>query len=570
MLRGIPASPGISIGKAFVYGNQNTSVIKIKVGDAALEKERFLSAVNSAKEQIVKIKEAANIKMGSEKAAIFEAHLFMLEDPEFISYVETQIDDEGINAEYAVKSAVDSFVSMFEAMDSEYFRERAADIKDVGTRVVNILSGVENSSLSEIEEKCIVVAGDLTPSDTAQMNKDKILGFVTDAGGRTSHSAIMATALEIPAVVGLKNVTGVVKPGEMLIVDGYEGIVIINPDEAILEKYKDKMGEILREKEGLAHLKDEEARTLDGVRIEVAGNIGAPDEAGNVIKNGGEGVGLFRTEFLFMDRDSMPSEDEQFEAYREVLEKMNGRPVIIRTLDIGGDKKLSYLEIDGEMNPFLGYRAIRLCLDRVDIFKAQLRALFRASVYGNLKIMFPMISSLQELKKTMSIVDEVKGELAGEGIEYKDIGIGIMVEVPSAAVISDVLAREVDFFSIGTNDLIQYTMAVDRMNERVAGFYDPCHPAVLRLIKLVIDNAHRDGKWVGICGEMAGDINIIPLLIGMGIDELSMSPAHILKAKKVIRYSNCSTLKKMADEALKFGSSYEIKKLIEDYRDRFA
>jgi phosphotransferase system enzyme I (PtsI) len=568
MLRGIPASPGISIGKAFIYENNKVEITKEKVEDIAAEKERFHSAVNLAKKQIVKIREDAEEKIGSERAAIFDAHVLMLEDPEFAVSVETQIEKEGINAEYAVKSTVDNFVSIFETMENEYFRERAADVKDVGARVLDILAGVQSISLSEIDEECIVVARDLTPSDTAQMNKSRVVGFITDVGGKTSHSAIMAAALGIPAVTGLKNATGMIKPSEVLVVDGYEGIVLVNPDKGVLKEYEDRIKKIQIEKEGLTKLKDKEAKTVDGIRIEIAGNIGTATEAENVANSGGEGIGLFRTEFLFMDRDSMPSENEQFEAYREVLEKMGNKPVIIRTLDIGGDKKLSYLDIGSEMNPFLGYRAIRLCLDRKDIFRTQLRALLRASVYGNLKIMFPMISSLQELKKALTIVDEVKEELKREGIEYKDIDIGIMIEVPSAAVISDILAKQVDFFSIGTNDLIQYSLAVDRMNERISQLYDPYHPAVLRLIKLVIENAHREGKKVGMCGEMAGDFDIIPLLIGMGIDELSMSPAHILRAKKIVRESEYDILREMADEALKLGSSEEIKELIKLYKNK--
>lgn len=565
MLKGIAASQGIAIGKALVIKEVKPEIKRIEVADAQAEKERFKSAVETAHKQLEKIKETAARKMGEDKAQIFEAHIFMLQDPEFVGTVESKIESEKVNAEYALTETVNMFVSIFEQMDNEYMRERAADVKDVGGRITNILLGIESPSLAELDEECIVVTKDLTPSDTAQMDKDKVLAFATEIGGRTSHSAIMARSLEIPAVVGIGSTIEEINQGDMLVLDGDEGIVIINPDEEQLKKYRAKQQELAELKKELMQLKNVETITLDGRKVELAGNIGTPQNAENVMHNGGEGVGLFRTEFLYMDNDNLPTEEQQFNAYKEALEKMEGRPVVIRTLDIGGDKKLPYLPIGDEMNPFLGYRAIRLCLDRKDIFKTQLRALFRASVYGNMKIMFPMISSLQELREAKNIVEEVKAELRNEGIPYSDdVQIGIMIEIPSAAVISDILAKEVDFFSIGTNDLIQYTIAADRMNEKISYLYDPFHPAVLRLIKMVIDNAHKEGKWVGMCGEMAGDPKAIPVLLGLGLDEFSMSASSILRARKLIRNLKFEDAKRVADEVLSFGTGEEIRKYVEE------
>lgn len=566
MLKGIAASSGVAIGKALVIAENEIEVERRIVEDKEDEVSKLQNAVETAKVQLEKIKEVAKEKLGEDKAQVFEAHLMMLEDPELIGAVESQITTEGVCAEYALKVTVDMFVSMFEAMDNEYMRERAADIRDVGKRILNILMGVEAASIAEIDRECIIVIYDLTPSDTAQMDKEKVLGFATDIGGRTSHSAIMARSLEIPAVVGLSNITTTVKSGDMLILDGEEGIVIVNPDEETIAKYREKQAKIAEYKKELATLKDAESITIDGRKVELAANIGTPSNVEGALKNGAEGVGLFRTEFLYMDKESLPTEDEQFEAYKAVLEGMGGRPVVIRTLDIGGDKKLPYLKIDEEMNPFLGYRAIRLCLDRKDIFKTQLRALFRASVYGNLKIMFPMISGVAELRQAKAVVEEVKAELRNEGIAISDnVEIGIMIEIPSAAVISDLLAKEVDFFSIGTNDLIQYTCAVDRMNEKISYLYDPFHPAVLRLIKTVIDNAHKEGKWVGMCGEMAGDARITPVLLGFGLDEFSMSASSILNARKLIRSLRYEDAKVMADEILNMPTSEEIMAKIQNF-----
>lgn len=565
MFKGIAASSGVSICKALVLKEVKYNIEKKNIEDVPKEIDSLHAALKLSREQLSNVKKITENKMGKDNAEIFEAHLLMLDDPELIGEIEGKIKNESLNAEFAVKSTVETFVSIFEQMDNEYMRERAADIRDIGKRLLNNLLGVVHRSISDLEDKCIIVTKDLTPSDTAQMDHEKVLGIVTDIGGSTSHSAIMARSLEIPAVVGLGNISEVVKEGDLLIIDGDEGLVIINPDIETLQRYKDKHEKNEQAKQELKKLMDTESITIDGRKVELAGNIGTPDNVLGVLKNGGEGIGLFRTEFLYMNKENFPSEEEQFNAYKAVLEGMRGKPVVIRTLDIGGDKKLSYLSIDEEMNPFLGYRAIRLCLDRKDIFKTQLRALLRASVYGNLKIMFPMISGLEELREAKAITWEVKQELIKEKIEVsEDIELGIMIEIPSAAVISDILAKEVDFFSIGTNDLIQYTVAVDRMNQKISYLYDPFNPAVLRLIKNVIDNAHKEGKWVGMCGEMAGDTRLTPVLLGFGLDEFSMSPSSILKVRKCITNFEYAKAKEVSDHILKLGTAREIENYIKE------
>ena len=565
MFKGIAASSGVSICKALVLKEVKYNIEKKNIENVPKEIDSLHAALKLSREQLSNVKKITENKMGKDNAEIFEAHLLMLDDPELIGEIEGKIKNESLNAEFAVKSTVETFVSIFEQMDNEYMRERAADIRDIGKRLLNNLLGVVHRSISDLEDKCIIVTKDLTPSDTAQMDHEKVLGIVTDIGGSTSHSAIMARSLEIPAVVGLGNISEVVKEGDLLIIDGDEGLVIINPDIETLQRYKDKHEKNEQAKQELKKLMDTESITIDGRKVELAGNIGTPDNVLGVLKNGGEGIGLFRTEFLYMNKENFPSEEEQFNAYKAVLEGMRGKPVVIRTLDIGGDKKLSYLSIDEEMNPFLGYRAIRLCLDRKDIFKTQLRALLRASVYGNLKIMFPMISGLEELREAKAITWEVKQELIKEKIEVsEDIELGIMIEIPSAAVISDILAKEVDFFSIGTNDLIQYTVAVDRMNQKISYLYDPFNPAVLRLIKNVIDNAHKEGKWVGMCGEMAGDTRLTPVLLGFGLDEFSMSPSSILKVRKCITNFEYTKVKEVSDHILKLGTAREIENYIKE------
>lgn len=534
MLKGIAASSGIAIGKAYVIREEENAINRYEVKDTEKEIKRFQGAILKAKEEIEAIKENAVKNFGEEKALIFEAHLMILEDEEFRASVIEKIK-QNINAEYAVKETVEMFEGIFLSMEDEYMRERAADIRDIGGRIIGALKGEEKSSIGDIKDKCIIVAKDLTPSDTAQLNREYVLGFITELGGKTSHSAIIARALEIPAVSGIKDATEILKTGDLIILDGVKGIIYINPDESLIDEYQNKIQREMEEKRELLIYKDRKVLTKDGKRIEVAANISSKEEVDVALKYGADGIGLFRTEFLFMNRETAPTEEEQFEVYKYVLEKMDFRPVIIRTLDVGGDKKIPYIDVGTEMNPFLGLRAIRLCFERLDLFKTQLKALLRASIYGNLKIMFPMISKVDEIKRAKEILEDVKAELKKAGQKFSDkIEIGIMIEVPSAAIISDLLAKEVDFFSIGTNDLIQYTLAVDRMNEKVSNIYEPSHPAILRLIKMVIDNAHKEGKWVGMCGEMASDISMIPLLIDYGIDELSMSAPSILKVKKEI------------------------------------
>lgn len=558
--KGTGASPGIALGKALVVEHKELVIEKRTITDVDAEIAKLREAIQVSKTELEKVKEKAAKELGEAEAEIFGAHLLVLEDPELTGAAEAKIADEKVNADFALNEIKEMFVAMFESMDNEYMRERAADIKDVTNRVLRHLLGIKVVDLSALDEEVVLVAHDLTPSDTATMNKKMVLGFLTNIGGRTSHTAIMARTLEIAAVVGLTDITENVKDGDFVVFNGDTGEVIINPDEETKAAYAAKKQAFEEEKKALELLKGKESVTLDGRRVELAGNIGTPNDIEGLIKNDAEGVGLYRTEFLYMDSDKLPEEDTQFEAYKAVLEGMSGKPIVIRTLDIGGDKKLDYLPLDEEMNPFLGYRAIRLCLDRTDIFKTQLRALYRASVYGKLRIMFPMISSLEELLQAKEVVKEVQAELDAEGIAYaKDVELGMMIEVPSAAVISDVLAKHVDFFSIGTNDLIQYTTAVDRMNQKISYLYNQFNPAVLRLIKMVIDNAHKEGKWVGMCGEAAGDQMMIPILLGFGLDEFSMSPISILPARKLITSVNEADMKKFADEVLAMGTAEEIK-----------
>lgn len=534
MKKGIAASKGYAIGTVVLKENDELIITDEKVTDIQAEKERLQNALEQCKVQLTSIKEKALAEMGEEKAAVFDSHIMLLDDPEFTGAMEMEIESNNSNALKAVDSVAQTFLMIFESMEDEYMRERAADIKDVANRIKLNLAG-KAMRLNIEATNTIVVAYDLTPSDTAQLDRSKVVAFLTDIGGRTSHSAIMARTLEIPAIVGLNDITSSVKDGDFIIVDGVEGNVILHPDEATVKEYEAKRDAYEKEKEELKKLIDVKVKTKSGKRIEVCGNIGKPEDVHKVIENGADGIGLFRTEFLYMDRDDMPTEEEQYEAYKYVLEKMEGKPVVIRTLDIGGDKKLTYLPMPEEMNPFLGYRAIRLCLDRKDIFKVQIRALLRASYYGNLKIMFPMISSLSEFEQAKSFVEECKAELLNEGQKVSDsIEIGIMVEIPAAAVMADELAKHVDFFSIGTNDLIQYTLAADRMSEKVSYLYNPMHPAVLRLIKMTIEGAHSAGKWCGMCGEMAGDETAIATLVEYGLDEFSMSASSILGAKKII------------------------------------
>lgn len=535
MKKGIAASKGYAIGKVFLQEHEEIVITDAKITDIAAEKEKMQKALDDSKNQLEMIKAKAAEEMGEEKAAVFEAHITLLDDPEFTGAMMNEIEMNSVNGLKAIESVTNTFVAIFDSMDDEYMRERAADIKDVSKRILSNFAGKGGDDFAITENNTVVVAHDLTPSDTAGLDRSKVVGFITNIGGRTSHAAIMARTLEIPAVLGLGDITDCVKTGDTVIVDGITGDVIINPSEEVLAEYEAKKEKFQAEQEELKKLIDVKTTTKSGRRIEVCGNIGKPEDVQGVIANGGDGVGLFRTEFLYMDRENAPTEEEQFESYKYVLEKMDGKQVVIRTLDIGGDKTLPYLPLPQEMNPFLGYRAIRLCLDRKEIFKVQLRALLRASIYGNLCVMFPMISGLEEFLQAKEVVDECKAELKAEGKEYSEtIQWGIMVEIPAAAVYADELAKHVDFFSIGTNDLIQYTLAADRMSEKVSYLYNPMHPSVLRLIKMTIDGAHKHGKWVGMCGEMAGDEAAIPTLVEYGLDEFSMSATSILNAKKIM------------------------------------
>jgi len=551
-LTGIAASDGIAIAKAFLVEEPDLSFEISKSNDSQQEKERLAKAIADSKVEIEKIKAVAAKSLSEEEAQVFDAHLMVLEDPELQQAYTQKIDDETLNAESAVRQTADFYIEIFKGMeDNPYMQERAADIKDVTDRLVAHLLGVKIPDLSTIDEEVVVVAYDLTPSDTAQLNRQFVKGFATDIGGRTSHSAIMSRSLEIAAVVGTGNVSKEINDGDTVIVDGLNGNVIVNPDDATIAEYEKIAVDFLARKAEWEKLKDAETLTKDGKKFEIAANIGTPKDLEGVHSNGAEAIGLYRTEFLYMDSDEMPTEDEQFESYKVVLEGMNGHPVVVRTMDIGGDKHLPYLQLPEEMNPFLGYRAIRIGLNQPELLRVQLRALLRASVYGSLRIMFPMISNLPEFRAAKAIYEEEKAKLESEGVEVADdIQVGIMIEIPAAAVIADQFAKEVDFFSIGTNDLIQYTMAADRMNEHVSYLYQPFNPSVLRLIKNVIDASHKEGKWTGMCGEVAGEPMAAPLLVGMGLDEFSMSASSVLKIRSLISKLDSNEMAELANKVV--------------------
>ena len=561
---GIIASPGIAIAKAFVYEKVEAVVIKKQINDIDAEVEKLKIAIKKSKKELEAIYEKAKIDLGEEDASIFQAHVLILNDPEFVDAMISEIRNSVVNAEFAVKSITDNFYTMFAAMEDPYFAARSADIRDVGTRVLNNVMGIENLDLSSFSENTIIIAKDLAPSDTAQMDKAHVVGFATNIGSRTSHTAIMARSLEIPAVLGLSDILETTKTGEMVIVDGIEGKVIVKPTEDELKAYTAKQVKYLDYVATLSQLKDLPAETTDGHRIEICGNIGSPNDLEGVHKNGGEGVGLYRTEFLYMNSDSMPDEEKQFEAYKKVIESFGERSVIIRTLDIGGDKKLPYLPLKEEMNPFLGFRAIRLCFREKEMFKTQLRAILRASVFGKARIMFPMISSVMEVRQAKAIVQECMAQLDAEGIVYdQNIEIGVMIEIPSAAITSDIIVKEVDFFSIGTNDLCQYTLAVDRMNQEVSYLYNPLNPAILRLVKMVIDASHtHPDKFTGMCGEMAGDPSATLILLGLGLDEFSMSASAIPQVKKMIRSVSFKQAQDIANTALKLETGEAVAEMV--------
>ncbi len=568
MIKGIAASNGIAIAKAYKLDMPDLTVTQTTVADVDAEVAKFEATLQQVEADLKEIKEVAAKNLSEEEAGIFDAHILVLSDPELKNGAIGMIQAQGCNADYALEQTANNFIMIFESMDNEYFRERAADIRDVSRRIIAGLQGKKLPNPSLINEEVVIIAHDLTPSDTAQLNKNLVKGFATNIGGRTSHSAILARSMEIPAVVACNTITTDVNDGDLVILDGSDGVVIINPDASTITEYIDKRDAYIKYRQELKALKDMKSVTTDDYHVELVANIGSPKDIEAVNENGAEGVGLYRTEFLYMESDELPSEETQFEAYKAVLEGVNGKPVVVRTLDIGGDKKLPALPLEEEMNPFLGVRAIRLCFQREDVFRTQLRALLRASVYGDLRIMFPMIATLDEFRKAKGILLEEKAKLVEEGVTVSEtIQVGIMIEIPAAAVIADQFAKEVDFFSIGTNDLIQYTFAADRMSTSIAYLYQPYNPSILRLIKNVIDASHAEGKWTGMCGEMAGELMAAPLLIGLGLDEFSMSATSILASRKLIRSLSKAEMNKLATEALKKGTMEEVVELVQQYAD---
>jgi phosphoenolpyruvate-protein phosphotransferase (PTS system enzyme I) len=566
MLQGVSASPGVAIGRALLFTDGPLSIPKQTISNTQIEVGRFKRAIQDSKVELEKVRDQALEELGKEKAQIFDSHLLLLEDPELFKQTIKKIEDDKVNVDWAFQQVSDQFIAVFEQMDDDYMRERASDIKDISKRILLHLTGQEVHDLSTLKRPVVIITDDLSPSQTATMKKDMVLGFVTNTGGKTSHSAIMARTLEIPAVVGTGQSTDAIKNGDLVIIDGLEGQVIINPDDHIVHQYKMKQAQENIKKDELQELCGQETKTLDGHQVELAGNIGTPNDIEALERNDAEAVGLYRTEFLFMDRPSIPTEQEQYEAYTKVIKSLNGKNCIIRTLDIGGDKQLDYLHVGEEMNPFLGYRAIRICLKDKKIFKPQLRALLRAGVHGPLGIMFPMISCLEELLEAKSVLEECKAELKSENIDYTNqVRVGIMIEVPSAAMMSDILAKHADFFSIGTNDLTQYSCAVDRMNEKIEHLYNPFNPGLLRLIHLTITNARNNNIMAAMCGSMARIPELVPFFLGAGLEEFSMSPMHILPTRKIIRSLNYEECKKIIPEVLALGTTDEVKAFLGQY-----
>ena len=565
--KGLPASRGVAIGKAFVYRGEELKVISSFIEDVERELTRLEQALKVSREQLEKIRAKAQAEAGEEAAEIFDAHILILEDPVFLEGVKAKIAEQRINAEAAVAEVAHEYASLLASLESDYMKARAADVEDVGRRIIQNLIGVEEISLENLLEPVIVIAHDLAPSDTAKMPKDKVLAFCTARGTLTSHTAILARALGIPAVVGLGDeVVESIKTGDLLIVDGEEGVVLLAPAPQDLEKYQERQKhlELVRSEEKLFAWR--EARTQDGHRIEVAANIGDVESAKLAVEYGAEGVGLLRTEFLYLERSTPPTEEEQFSAYCAIAKALGGRPLIIRTLDIGGDKPVPYLKMAQESNPFLGCRGIRLSLKETWLLKTQLRAILRAAYQHNIKVMFPMVADVSEVRQVKELMSEIRNELKKCGIPYaEELEVGIMVETPAAALAADILADEVDFFSIGSNDLIQYTMACDRTNEALSYLYQPLHPVILRLIKWIIEAAHSKGKWVGICGEMGGEPRCIPILVGLGIDELSMQPAAIPTAKRIIGATTLPEAQVLAEKALSFSTPEEVSNLVSSW-----
>ncbi len=570
MLKGIAASDGVAVAKAYLLVQPDLSFSKVSVEDTAAEEARLDDALAKSTAELQQIRDKAAQTLGEAEAQVFDAHLMVLSDPEMIGQIKQNVTDNKVNAEAALKEVTDMYIGMFEAMDDNaYMQERAADIKDVAKRILAHLLNVTLPNPSMINEEVVVVAHDLTPSDTTQLDRNFVKAFVTDIGGRTSHSAIMARSLEIPAIVGTMEITAKVKAGDILAVNGIIGDVIVNPTDDQAAEFVEAGKAYAEQKAEWEKLKDAETVTADGKHFELAANIGTPKDLEGVHNNGAEAVGLYRTEFLYMDSPDFPTEEDQYKAYKAVLEGMAGKPVVVRTMDIGGDKELPYLKLPHEMNPFLGYRALRISLSELgdDMFRTQLRALLRASAHGNLRIMFPMVATLKEFRTAKKMYEEERQKLIDEGVEVSnEIQVGIMIEIPAAAVLADKFAKEVDFFSIGTNDLIQYTMAADRMNERVSYLYQPYNPSILRLIKNVIDSAHAEGKWAGMCGEMAGDQTAVPLLVGMGLDEFSMSATSVLKTRSLMKRLSTTDMQELAKRALEdCDTMEEVVELIEQY-----
>jgi phosphotransferase system enzyme I (PtsI) len=574
IFRGIPVSPGVRRGKVLVLTKAHDRVPEQHLAEADVpnEVQRFEQALIETRHQILRMQEVVSERLGAQEGAIFDAHLLVLEDPVFIEEVTRRIQNERLTAEYAFQQVADKFIRGLSAIDDEYLRERAADMRDVTSRILNnLLGNQEDTSVFRLTEPCIIISHDLTPSQTAQLDKRFVLGFATDVGSKTSHTAIMARSLRIPAVVGLEAATRVMTTGQYALLDGFNGLVIINPTDQTLFEYGQLARRQLTLEEKLKETRDQPAVTLDGVRIILSANIEQSSDAETVIQTGAEGVGLFRTEYLFINRDVLPSEEEQYQAYRQVAAALKPHPVIIRTLDLGGDKFLSQLDVPQEMNPFLGWRAIRFCLQERDVFRSQLRAILRASAEGNIKMMYPMISSVTEVEQANALVEEYKAELRKENTPFNEqLEIGAMIEIPSAALAADAIARKVNFFSVGTNDLVQYSLAVDRLNEKIAHLYEPTHPAILRLIHMTVEAADKKGIWVGVCGEMAGDPLVAPLLLGLGVEELSVAPISVPRIKYLIRRMKMAEAKELAESALKCDSAREILNNCADYARRIA
>ncbi len=566
IITGIAASPGIAIGKVFLYKDSNFEIFEKSKLTKEEEIARLIKGREIAKAQLEEIKENTLVKLGKDKADIFEGHITLLEDEELFSEIDSKISENNYTAEFALNEAIDEYATMLGNLEDAYFKERAGDLRDIGKRWLYGVANQEIVDLSKLQPETIIVAKELNPSDTAQINLDNVLAFVTEIGGKTAHSSIMARSLELPAVVGVGAILDTLQAEQTIIVDAIKGEVIVDPNEETLKLYSEKREKVLREKEELKVLREKEAISKDGYKVDVWGNIGSPKDVKGIISNGGFGVGLYRTEFLFMDKDSFPTEDEQFEAYKIVAEELAGYPVTIRTMDIGGDKSLPYMELPKEENPFLGWRAIRVCLDRQEILRTQFKALLRASKYGKIKIMLPMIIDIEEVRKAKKILEECKAELREKGIEFdENIMLGIMVETPAVAFRAKYFSRECDFFSIGTNDLTQYTLAVDRGNEQIANLYDTYNPAVLQAIKMLIDGAHAGGINISMCGEFAGDENAVPLLFGMGLDSFSMSGISIPKVKKIMMKLTKTDCEKLVEDALELSTAEEIKKLVKEF-----